>query len=79
MGKVLHQYIIPNTESVYILSKPLKSHDKHKYHSTLSMYNMREDSSKICKQIVQNIAQNILGIYIYTYFICVIQIVSLYF
>ena len=47
VGKVLDLYILPNTESVYILSKLPKSHDKHRYHFTLSMYNMGEDSSKI--------------------------------
>ena len=79
VGKVLDLYILPNTESFYILSKPPKSHDKHTYHFTLSMYNTEEDSSKICKQIIQNIAQRIVSIFIYTYLFCVIKIVSLYF
>ena len=75
VGKVLDLYIPPNIESVYILSKLPKSHDKHRYHFTFSMYNMREDSSKICKQIVQSIVEKIVSIFICTYMFCVIQIV----
>ena len=79
VGKLLDLYILPNTKSVYILSKLPKSHDKHRYHFTLSMDNTGDYSLKICKQIIQNIAQKIVSIFIYTYLFCVIQTVSLYF
>ena len=79
VGKVLDLYILPNTKNVYILSKLPKSHDKLRYHFTLSMYNTGGDYSKICKQIVRNIALKIVSISIYNYLFCVIQTVSLYF
>ena len=56
VGKVLDLYIRSNSKNLYILSKPPKSHDKIRYNFTLAMYNIGEDSSGTCIQIVNDSA-----------------------
>ena len=70
LGKVIDVCLVPDTEVVYILTKPPKSHDKIKYQLSFSLYDMREVSTKLSKQIVNEIAQDIVSIVIY---ICVLR------
>lgn len=76
LGKVIDMCLIPDTEVVYILTKLPKSHDKIKYQLSYSLYDTRKVSTKLSKQILNEIAQDIVSNVIY---ICVIIIVSLYF
>jgi len=52
LGKVIDMCLIPDTKVVYILTKFPKSHSQIKYQSSLSLYDMTEVSTKLCKQII---------------------------
>ena len=73
LGKVIYICLIPETKVVYVLTKPPKSHDKIKYQLSLSMYDMTEESTKMCKQTINDILQDIVSIVIY---ICVLRYCS---
>ena len=70
--------LILDIEVVYVLTKPPKSHDKIRYQFALSIYDTTNDSTKMCKQIINEIAQDIVSVVIYIYVFCVIVTVSLY-
>lgn len=65
LGKVIDLCLVPDTEVIYILTKPPKSHDRNKYQLLYSLYDTREVSTKLCKQIVNEITQDIVSIVIY--------------
>ena len=65
MGRVIDMCSVPDTEVVYILTKVPKSHERIKYQLTYSLYDTREVSTKLCKQIVNEMKQNIVSIVIY--------------
>ena len=65
MGTVIGMCSVPDTEVVYILTKAPKSHERIKYQLTYSLYDTREISTKLCKQIVNEMKQNIVSIVIY--------------
>ena len=68
MGRVIDMCLVPNSEIAYILTKPPKSHEKIKYQFLYSLYDTREVSTKSCKQIVNEITQNIINCYLYLCF-----------
>ena len=78
-GKVLNMCLIPDIEVVYVLTKLTKSHDKVKYQLSLSMYDTTEESIKMCKQIISDIAEEMVNIVIYIYVFYIIVTISLYF
>jgi len=78
MGRVIHMCSVPNTEVVYVLTKAPKSHERIKYRLSYSLYDTREVSTKLCKQIVNEMTQNIVSIVI-CIFILRFESVSLYF
>ena len=69
MGRVIDMCSVPDIEVVYILTKAPKSHERIKYRLTYLLYDMREVSTKLCKQIVNEMKQNIVSIVIY---ICIL-------
>lgn len=77
LGKVLDICLILDIEVVYVLTKLPKSRDKIKYQLSLSMYDTKDESTKMCKQIINEITQDIISIVIYLF--CVIVTVSLHF
>jgi len=70
LGKVIYICLIHDTEFVYVLTKPPKSHDKIKYQLSLSLYDTTKEFTKMCKQIINDIAQDMVSIVIY---ICVLH------
>ena len=70
MGKVIDMCSVPNTEVVYVLTKAPKSHERVKYQLSYSLYDTREVSTKLCKQIVNEMKQNIVSVVIY---ICILR------
>ena len=78
MGKVMDMCSVPNTEVVYVLTKTAKSHERIKYRLSYSFYDRREVSTKLCKQIVNDMTQNTVSIVI-CIFILRFENVSLYF
>ena len=70
MGRVIYMCSVPDTELVYILTKTPKSHEMIKYRLSYSLYDTREVSRKLCKQIVNEITQNIVSIVIYIFILC---------
>ena len=70
MGRFIDMCSIPNTEVVYVLKKAPKSHEGIKYRLSYSLYDTREVSTKLCKQIVNEMTQNIVSIVIY---ICILH------
>ena len=79
LGKVIDICLIPGTKVVYVLRKLPKSHDKIKYQFAFWMYDTTDESTNMCKQIINEIAQDIVSIVIYIYVFCIIVTVSLYF
>ena len=77
-GKVLDMCLILETEVVYVLTKLPKSHERIKYRLSYSLYDRREVSTKLCKQIVNDMTQNTVSIVI-CIFILHFENVSLYF
>ena len=69
MGRVIDMCSVPDIEVVYILTKAPKSHERIKYRLSYPLYDTREVSTKLCKQIVNEIKQNIVSIVIY---ICIL-------
>ena len=51
-----------DTEAFDVFRKPPKSHDKIRYQFSLSMYDMVDDSTRMCKKIINETAQYILSI-----------------
>ena len=78
MGRVIDMCSVPDTEVVYILTKAPKSHERIKYRLSYSLYDRREVSTKLCKQIVNDMTQNTVSIVI-CIFILRFENVSLYF
>ena len=78
MGRVIDMCSVLNTEVVYVLTKAPKSHERIKYRLSYSLYDTREVSTKLCKQIVNEMTQNIVSIVI-CIFIFHFESVSLYF
>ena len=70
MGKVIDMCSVPNTEVVYVLTKAAKSHEMIKYRLSYSLYDTREVSTKLCKQIVNEMTQSIVSIVIYICVLC---------
>ena len=70
MGRAIDMCSVPNTEVVYVLTKAPKSHERIKYRLSYSLYDTREVSTKLCKQIVNEMKQNIVSIVIY---ICILH------
>ena len=70
MGRVIDMCSVTDSEVVYILTKPPKSHERIKYQLSYSLYDTREVSTKLCKQIVNEMKQNIVSIVIY---MCVLR------
>ena len=64
MGRVIDMCSVPDTEVIYILTKAPKSHERIKYRLSYSLYDTREVSTKLCKQIVNEMTQNIVSIVI---------------
>ena len=69
MGRVIDMCSVPDIEVVYILAKAPKSHERIKYQLTYSLYDMRDASTKLFKQIINEMKQNIVSIVIY---ICIL-------
>jgi len=70
MGRVIDMCLVPDSEVVYILTKPPRSYERIKYQLSYSLYDTREVSIKLCKQIVNEMKQNIVSVVIY---ICVLR------
>jgi len=70
MGRVIYMCSVPDIEVVYILTKAPKSHEMIKYRLSYSLYDTREVSTELCKQIINEMKQNIVSIVIY---ICILR------
>ena len=70
IGKVIDMCSIPNIELIYIFTTLPKSRERIKYQLSYSFYDMREISTKLCKQIVNEMTQNIVSIVIYICVLC---------
>ena len=70
MGRVIDMCSVPDTEVVYIPTKAPKSHERIKYRLSYSLYDTREVSTKLCKQIVNEMTQKIVSIVIYICILC---------
>ena len=68
IGRVIDMCLVLDTEVVYILTKASKSHEMIKYRLSYSLYDTREVSTKLCKQIVNEMKQNNVSIVIYILF-----------
>lgn len=79
MGRVIDMCSVSNSEVVYILTKLPKSHEMIKYQLSYSMYDMREVSRKLCKQVVNEMKQNIVIIVIYIYVLRSCNYLTIYF
>ena len=67
MERVTDMCSVPDTEFVYILTKAPKSHERIKYRLSYSLHDTREVSTKLCKQIVNEMTQDIVSIVIYIF------------
>lgn len=67
LRKVVDMCSVSDIEVVYILKKLLESYERIKYQLLYSLYDTREVSTKLCKQIVNVITQNIISIVIYIF------------
>ena len=79
MGRVIDMRSVPDNEVVYILTKQPKSHKRIKYRLSYSLYDTREVSIKLCKQIVNEMKQNIVSILIYICILCSCNCLTIFF
>ena len=79
MGKVIDMCSVPDSEVVYILRKLPKSHKMIKYQLLYSLYDTREVSKKLCKQIVNEMKQNIVSIVICICVLCSCNYITIFF
>ena len=70
IGRAIDMCSVPDNEVVYILTKAPKSHESIKYRLSYSLYDTREVSTRLCKQIVNEMTQNIVSIVIYICILC---------
>jgi len=70
---------VSDTKVVYVLTKTPKIHDMIKCHFALSMYETCEISTKICKQIVNDIAQKSKLAYLYLCVLCYCNCIIIFF
>ena len=75
MGRVIDMCSVPDSEVVYIPTKPPKSHERIKYQLSYSLYDTREVSTKFCKQIVNEM----ISIVIYICILCFCNCLTIFF
>ena len=65
MGRVIYMCSVPDIEVAYILTIAPESHERIIYRLSYSLYDTRKVSTKLCKQIINEMKQNIVSIVIY--------------
>ena len=65
MGRVRDICMVPNTNTIYVLSRKAQKHENVRYRLSIVKYDTDEISSKFCEEVSSNTANNIVSMFIF--------------